>query len=213
MKGHEKASNFPIKRKKNFEKNSPSWPFLSLSLFTQQEKSLLVLRFFRDLRAFGGPSCLFFFLSLEFFKFAILPIFAIFLTFSVLLGSRKNPCYFCDFFLSLEFCLIGFSTLAIFASDCLTNFSVNYFLCEKSLLTRSFLDIYISHSFFLLHFFTHCHAIPYKPSNKAAGEVKHYHNLVLTDPGVLGTQQQVRFNSDKCACDVLGLHTFLDTLR
>ena len=55
---------------------------------------------------------------LEFFKFVILAIFAIFLTFSVFLGSRKNPCYFCDFSLSLEFCFIGFSTHAIFASDC-----------------------------------------------------------------------------------------------
>ena len=86
-------------------------------------------------------------MSLEFFKFVILPIFAIFLTFSVFLGSRKNPCYFCDFFLSLEFCFIGFSTHAIFASDCLTKFSVNYFLfenCGENLLTRSFLDIYIA---------------------------------------------------------------------
>ena len=146
------------------------------------------MRFLRDLRAFGGPSWPFFFISLEFFKFVILAIFAIFLTFSVFLGSRKNPCYFCDFLKSLEFCFIGFSTHAIFASDCLTKFSVNYFLCEncgENLLTRSFLDIYIAF-LFLLQFFTHCHAIPYKPSNKAAGEVKHYHNLVLTDPGVLG---------------------------
>ena len=76
----------------------------------------------------------------------------------------------------------------MFAGDCLTKFSVNYFLCEncgENLLTRSFLDIYIAF-LFLLQFFTHCHAIPYKPSNKAAREVKHYHNLVLTDPGVLG---------------------------
>ena len=146
------------------------------------------MRFLRDLRAFGGPSWPFFFVSLEFFKFVILAIFAIFLTISVFLGSRKNPCYFCDFFLSLEFCFIGFSTHAIFAGDCLTKFSVNYFLCEncgENLLTTSFLDTYIAF-FFLLQFFTHCHAIPYKPSNKVAGEVKHYHNLVLTDPGVLG---------------------------
>ena len=84
--------------------------------------------------------------------------------------------------------LLIITTLAIFASDCLTNFSVNYFLCEKceeNLLTRSFLDIHIA-IFFLLQFFTHCHAILYKPSNKAAGEVKHYHNLLLTDPAVLG---------------------------
>ena len=40
--------------------------------------------------------------------------------------------------------------------------------------------------FFLLQFFMHYHAIPYKPSNRAAGEVKHYDNLELTDPGVLG---------------------------
>ena len=40
--------------------------------------------------------------------------------------------------------------------------------------------------FFPLQFFTHCLAIQYKPSNKAAGEVKHYYHLVLTDPGVLG---------------------------
>ena len=111
-----------------------------------------------------------------------------FIMISVFLGSRKYPCYFCDFFLSLEFCFIAFSTHAIFASDRLTKFSVNYFLCEncgENLLTRSFLDTYIAF-FFLLQFFTHCHAIPYKPSNNAAGEVKHYHNLVLTDPGVLG---------------------------
>ena len=104
------------------------------------------------------------------------------------LGSRKNPSYFCDFLKKIEFCFIGFSTHAIFASDCLANFSVNYFLCDKceeNLLTRSFLDTYIAF-FFVLQFFMHCHAIPYKPSNKAAGEVKHYHNLVLTDPNVLG---------------------------
>ena len=79
------------------------------------------------------------------------------------LGSRKNPCYLCDFFLSLEFCFIGFSTHAIFASDCLTKFSVNYFLfenCGENLLTRSFLDI----------------------------NIKHYHKLVLTDPDVLGNK-------------------------
>ena len=64
----------------------------------------------------------------------------------------------CDFFLSLEFCFIGFSTHAIFASDCLAKFSVNYFLCEncgENLITRSFLDIYIAF-LFLLQFFTHC---------------------------------------------------------
>ena len=49
---------------------------------------LLVLRFLQDLRALGGSSWPFFFLSLEFFKFVIFAIFAIFLTFSVFLGSR-----------------------------------------------------------------------------------------------------------------------------
>ena len=31
-----------------------------------------------------------------------------FIMISVFLGSRKYPCYFCDFFLSLEFCFIGY---------------------------------------------------------------------------------------------------------
>ena len=117
------------------------------------------MRFLRDLRAFGGPSWPFFKVSLEFFKFVILAIFAIFLTFSVFLGSRKNPCYFCDFSPSLEFCFIGFSTHAIFAGDCLTKFSVNYFLCEncgENLLTTSFLDTYIAFFFS----FTVLYALP-----------------------------------------------------
>ena len=84
------------------------------------------------------------------------------------------------------------------------------------MLTRSFLDIYIAF-LFLLQFFTHCHAIPYKPSNKAAGEVKHYHNLVLTDPDVLGisiaSALRLRFNSDKCACDVLRLPKNTEKVR
>ena len=192
MEGHEKASNFAINRKK--KKNlSKEFTFLAqdlfyffilafaifqaLNLFTQQEKSLLVLRFLQDLRALGGSSWPFFFLSLEFLNLSFLLFLQYFLPFQCFQVAG-----------SLEFCFIGFSTLAIYASDCLTKFSVNYFLCEnceENLLTRSFLDIYIAF-FFLLQFFTHCHAIPYKPSNKAAGEVKHYHNLVLTDPGVLG---------------------------
>ena len=56
----------------------------------------LLLRYLRDLSAFGGPSWPFFFVSLEFFKFVVLAIFVTFLTFSVFLHSTKNPCYFCD---------------------------------------------------------------------------------------------------------------------
>ena len=125
------------------------------------------MRFLRNLRAFGGPSWPFFFVSLEFFKFVILAIFAIFLTFSVFLDSRKNPCFFCHF------------SHKIFGE-----------LFSLRKLRREFANTivpgHIYPIFFLLQFFTHCHAITYKPSNKAAGEVKRYHNLVLTDPGILG---------------------------
>ena len=127
MKGHEKASNFSINRKKKriCENNSPSWPFLSLRLE--------FIQFFY--------SCFCDISSTQSLHIArkILVSFAI-------LNSRKNPCYFC----SLEFCFIGFSTHAIFAGDCLTKFSVNYFLCEncgENLLTRSFLVTYIAFCF------------------------------------------------------------------
>ena len=202
MKGHEKASNFPINRKKKriCEKNSPSWPFLSLSLeFIQffyscfcdisstqslhiARKILVSFAIFARFESFWSP-----FLTIFLWKSRI------FLNLSFLLFLRyflRFQCFQVAGKILVTFARILFYWFfhGIFASDCLTKFSVNYFLCkncEENLLTRSFLDIYIAF-FFLLQFFTHCHAIPYKPSNKAAGEVKHYHNLVLTDPGVLG---------------------------
>ena len=139
------------------EKNSPSWPFLFLSLFFFCNicySVLLLLRFLWNLMAFRGPSWPFFFLSLEFCKICYSCYFGN-ISFSVFLGSRRNPCYFWDFFkpkilLNWLLFLLLLRYLQVIVSQ---NFQVYYFLCEKceeNLLTRSILDISQFFSFSVL---------------------------------------------------------------
>ena len=129
MKGHEKASNFPINRKKKriCEKNSPSWPFLSLSLeFVQffyscfcdisSTQSLHIARkilvTFAIFARFEGFQRLFLAIFLSKSRILLNLLFLLFLRnfllFQCFQVARHILVTFCDFFLSLEFCVIGY---------------------------------------------------------------------------------------------------------
>ena len=155
-------------------------------------KILVTFAIFARFEGFWRPLfAMFLSKSRIFVKFVILAIFAIFHTFSMLLRSRKYPCYFCDFFLSLEFCFIGYYC---YSCDICKWWSHKIFdeLFSLRKLWREFANkivpghIYRSFFSFTVIYALPRHIIQTGPSNKAAGEVKHYHNLVLTDPSVLG---------------------------
>ena len=69
--------------------------------FTQEEKFLLVLRFLRNLWTSQSPSWPFLFLSVAFCEICYSCYFC-HICCSIFSRSRKNSCYFCDFFKSVD---------------------------------------------------------------------------------------------------------------